>query len=371
MNLLDMPSDYKSQFSITRYPKTNNRSLQGWSKADEFLISTIKKNNLSDKSITIYNDTFGYLSCHLISDKIKIKIESASQKKSIIKNIEKNELDIDDKQFIDLTYQTNDKPDVIVIKVPKSTDLFEQYLKQISLNMTDDTIVICSFMTKYFSKGMIEIAQKYFENVTQSKAWKKSRLITLSNIRSLEVSPLIHEIDSEFGLFKQYYGVFSANKIDYATQFLIQNIELPEITEYVLDLASGNGVLAKQVQDKLPEAKIHLVDDSLLAIESSKLNITGENIYYHFENDLYSFDDNYFDYIISNPPFHVEHEIDVSLPLGLFEQTVRCLVDDGVFQLVFNNHLNYATHLSKLFKDVIETAKNEKFTILTCKFPIK
>ena len=70
--------------------------------------------------------------------------------------------------------------------------------------------------------------------------------------------------------------------------------------------------------------------------------------------------------MVSNPPFHVEHEIDINLPLELFKQVHRCLSDAGTFQLVANNHLNYKTHLVKIFGDVEVTAQNEKFVVYTC-----
>jgi 16S rRNA G1207 methylase RsmC len=108
------------------------------------------------------------------------------------------------------------------------------------------------------------------------------------------------------------------------------------------------------------------MDDSTLAIESSKLNISGDNVHFQLNNELSQFDSDSLDYIISNPPFHVDHEIDISLPLELFKQAARCLKKKGVFQLVFNNHLNYTTHLNRIFKDVKVAAENDKFTVLNC-----
>jgi len=374
MNLSDLPKEIISNFKINRFPKTNNRSLLAWSKADEFMVWLLKSNDLLDKSISIYNDSFGYLSCHLLSDKTEIKIDSKSQEKAITQNLEANGLEFNANQFVSLqanpSKETCAIAEVVVLRIPKSLDLFEQYLSQISSNVTKDSVVICSFMTKYFTKGMIELAGKYFEIVEQTKAWKKSRLIVLSKPKTIEVKPLLNEINSDFGVFKQYFGVFSAKNIDYATQFLIQNIELPEETNCVLDLASGNGVLAKQVQSIKPNVEIHLVDDSFLAVESSKLNISGDNVHFHFNDELSEFGYGFFDYIISNPPFHIGHEIDISLPLSLFKQAGKSLKPNGAFQLVFNNHLNYATQLTKFFKEVKETAKNDKFTVLTCRKPV-
>jgi 23S rRNA (guanine1835-N2)-methyltransferase len=141
---------------------------------------------------------------------------------------------------------------------------------------------------------------------------------------------------------------------------------VPENTNKVLDLASGNGILAMEVQKVVPEAEIHLLDDSFLAIESSKLNVKGDSVLFHYDNDLNKINNNQFDYVISNPPFHVEHEIDINLPVELFKQVHRCLSSNGSFQLVANNHLNYKTHLVKIFSKVEITAQNDKFVVYTC-----
>jgi len=366
MNFTDLPSSTVSNYEIKRYPKTTNRSLLAWSKGDEFAVWFLKTNELDDKNISIYNDSSGYLSCHLLSNKTEIRISKKSQEKSIFKNLENNELLFEDKQFSNFEAITDFKAQVVVLKVPKSVDLFEQYLNQISLGIDGNSIVVCSFMTKYFTKRMIEIAERYFDTVKQTKAWKKSRLIVLTNPKNNEIKPLVHVINSDLGIYKQHYGVFSSDHIDYATQFLIENINIPENADRVLDLASGNGVLAKVIQNDNPDLEIHLLDDSVLAVESSKMNISGENVHFHFNNELSDFESDSLDYIISNPPFHVDHEIDISLPLELFKQAARCLKKKGKFQLVFNNHLNYATHLNKLFKDVKVAAQNDKFTVLNC-----
>ena len=141
---------------------------------------------------------------------------------------------------------------------------------------------------------------------------------------------------------------------------------IPNDASCVLDLASGNGILAKEVQKILPQAEIHLLDDSFLAIESSKLNVKGDSVVFHHTNDLNKINNGQFDYVISNPPFHVEHEIDINLPIELFKQVHRCLTNNGTFQLVANNHLNYKTHLIKIFGNVETTAQNDKFVVYAC-----
>ena len=75
--------------------------------------------------------------------------------------------------------------ELALIKIPKSLELFELYLHQIYLSSTSETEVICAFMTKHFSTSIIKIASKYFEDVSQTRAWKKARLMILKNPKIL------------------------------------------------------------------------------------------------------------------------------------------------------------------------------------------
>ena len=185
-------------------------------------------------------------------------------------------------------------------------------------------------------------------------------------IKKIEKKTFLNTISFNNEEITQYFGVFSSKHIDYATQFLIENLEPPEQLETVLDLASGNGILAKEVHKQFPDAEYHLVDDSQLAVESSKLNLEGEKIHFYHNNNLEDIASNSLDYIVSNPPFHVEYEIDISLPLRLFRAAEKKLKPEGKFQLVANTHLNYKPHLEKIFKKVEIVYDNDKFTVYSC-----
>ena len=253
------------------------------------------------------------------------------------------------------------------MKVPKSVNLFELYLAQIAACIKDDGIVYCSFMTRHFTKQLLSISNKYFEVVEQSLAKKKARVLILKKRIDVEQPKLINKLTlSDSEEISQYYGVFSAKEIDQATQFFIENLQLDENTKEVLDLASGNGVLGFIVQKQLPDCKIHLIDDFYLAVESSKLNIKGDNVCFHYNDTLKEIEDNSIDLVVSNPPFHFEYETNIEISLSLFKDVSYCLKPGGKFQLVANHHLNYGSHLERIFNSVVKTEKNNKFEIYTC-----
>ncbi len=364
--MLDIPKQYQLKHQINRYPTTQNKSLKAWSASDELMLWYIEQNHIKQQSKLIINDSFGCLTVHLSQPNTYNICNLKSQLNAIKNNLNINQISYNTKQFLTPLSLPPQKVEVALIKIPKSIELFELYLQQTHQSINNNGIIICGFMTKHFTPQLIKIASKYFSTILQTKAWKKSRLMVLSNPIKTNYPSQIRLIKSKYGIFSQYKGVFSSNHIDYATQFLIENISIPPYAQTILDLASGNGILAKVVSQKIPKAHIHLVDDSFLAIESSKLNLKEKQFSFYHHYNLKPFSNHYFDYIISNPPFHLEHHIDLSLPTSLFTEAQRTLKPNGIFELVANRHLNYYPILKRLFTQVNVKAQNSKFMVYRC-----
>ncbi|MFT7161021.1 MAG: 23S rRNA (guanine1835-N2)-methyltransferase [Bacteroidia bacterium] len=314
--------------------------------------------------MVIYNDRFGYLGCQLHSFNPTVVLTHKSQEKAINSNLKANNIDLPN--FIDPLSSLEDKMDFVLIKVPKSLGLFQLFLEQITHNSTDDITVTCAFMTRHFSPKMLEIAQEYFEVIEQSKALKKARLLTLTKKKKTAKKETITTLDYKSEAYKQYLGVFSSDHIDYATQFFLDHLEIEKTDEKVLDLASGNGIIGNEIFKQFPDAEVHLVDDSFLAVSSAELNVKGKSIHHHFNDNLSIFDDGTFDLIVTNPPFHFEYEINIKIPLELFRGCFRCLKVGGTLQVVASQHLNYLIHLERLFPSVQVIAEDKKFIIYKC-----
>ncbi|MEX0720248.1 MAG: methyltransferase [Balneolaceae bacterium] len=354
--------------SISRYPVTNNRSLQPWNAADELMLEFLEKQELESKTITIYNDRFGFLSSFLSQFNPYLIIDYKSQEKAVELNLETNDFSLPKDHFFSPLAPVPDPVDVALIKIPKSLDLFRLYLYQLSKSLAGDAVVVCGFMTKYFSPQMLTIAHEFFENVEQSKAKKKSRILILKKKKAPKEISIINSISLDNGdpatkNIQQYFGVFSANNIDYATQYLVDHLQVKENEQRVLDLACGNGVLANTIHNQAPDREIHLQDDSFLAIESAKLNLDSRFAHFHYNNTLEDFEDDFFDLVVSNPPFHFEYETNIEISIDLFSQVKRCLKPGGRFLCVANQHLNYKTHLEKIFNVIKTVAESKKFVI--------
>lgn len=349
---------------LDRHDLSADKSLRAWSAADELMAAQVLEAEADPKNLVLYNDRFGYLACQLHVYKPLVILSKKSQEEAISKNLQTNKLE-------PLAFETPlaslmEKMDLALINMPKSLDLFELFLDHIHKHSTDDVEVKCGFMTKHFSAGMLTLAKRYFSEVEQSKAVKKSRVLSLKGKRDLTEAELIQELPYGDTVYKQYKGIFSKHHIDFATQFFLDNLDLPEELNEVLDLGSGNGIMAAEIAKIFPDANYHLMDDAILAIESAKLNFDEQNVSHHWTADLSQFKDESFDLVVSNPPFHFEHEVNIQIPLSLFQEAHRCLKSGGSFQLVANTHLNYKTHLVKWFHRVDVLAENDKFVVYDC-----
>jgi 23S rRNA (guanine1835-N2)-methyltransferase len=348
---------------LKRIPATDHPSLKAWNAADELMGDA---NPESKGSIGIYNDGFGYLSCHLAHHNPIIITDLKSQEAAIKTNAATNKVAIDAAHFYLLMDELPKKLEVVYLKIPKSVGLLETYLQHIHANLSDDGQVICGFMTKYFNKNWLAMAGKYFENVEQSKAKKKARLLTLSGKKDVNVSINIENFNYEHLELKQYKGIFSSGKVDKATNYLLQNIKTPEKHESVLDLACGNGIIGKWILDKTKVNEMHLLDDSNLALASAKLNVDESNVRFHHNYELDDFEENSLDWVVTNPPFHFENTIDISIPIKLCRAAKLRLKPGGVLTIVANSNVGYEAFLKSHFTNVEIQESDHQFKIYNC-----
>ncbi len=348
-------------YQLDRYPHTDQKSLQAWCSADELLLQWADEHH---GKTAIYGDAFGALAVCLSGREPVSVLVAQSQHKALRMNALTNGCE---QKLSNIAFPLGPLPaqyQSVLMRIPKSLDLFELYLQQASAHLAPGGGIACGFMIKYFTSGLVEIAEKYFEQVQQSQAQRKARLLILSSPRVRDNEPLVHAVQAPWGqMLRQHYGVFSSGHVDYASQFLIENLTVAPHELQVLDLASGNGVLAAAVLQSNPDARLTLIDDSWLAIQSSMLNIPDSAAQFVWDDTLGQLRRQAFDLIITNPPFHFGHETNIEVSLNLFVQASQCLRPGGRLVIVANRHLNYATHLQRMFRSVSVLNENEKFVI--------
>ena len=93
---------------------------------------------------------------------------------------------------------------------------------------------------------------------------------------------------------------------------------------HIADVGTGSGCIALALAKELPQAEVHTTDISPAALEVARANASrhqlDSRIHFHQADLLTQFEDNYFDFIVSNPPYVGESEEDqVQLEVRKFE----------------------------------------------------
>ncbi len=357
---------------LSRYPATTDRSLRVANAADEWLLAQAQVElgtaSTADTVLLLLHDRFGLLAACLAPHRPNFLACYRSQEKALAMNLENNQIDLTAVSVLHPLDEALPAYQFGYMQLPKSLDLFELYLSIFARFARPDAQLSIGFMTRHFSPNLLPIAEKYAHLVTQSKAKKKARLLQLSGFRqppqltnSLKRSLLLGERS-----YEQYYGVFSAAHIDYATQFLLQNWPTIALTAAatIVDIGCGNGVIGCELQRLYPSASLVFIDDFYLAIESAKLNVgQAAASRFLYEDDLASLAAASVDLVVTNPPFHFGHDNNIEVSLALFEAGKRVLKPKAQMLVVANKHLNYATHLARLFPSVHLVAANDKFVL--------
>lgn len=393
---------HDQDFTLLRYPETSNQSLRAWSAADELLLryyDAAREGAETPPQTAIVHDRFGMLATVLQSFGPAVVLSFSSQEKSLRQNLLSNKLPVQDEHWLKPLDPMPFAPDITLMKVPKSVDLFRLYLHQLhqafmKAGAEAAPVIYAGFMTRHFTPQMLEAAGEYFEEVSQTKARKKARLLELRKPRadaSLSENPqqLMHEIAAKIPPAKvsgedvaidadaitlslrQYYGVFSAGGVDAATLLLLEHLKVAEDEQTLLDIGCGNGIIGLELWRQKPGSELHLMDDAALAVASARYNIKqvaagalDEQILLHQYDGLDMFPNGFFDFIVSNPPSHLEHENNIEVALALFGEAAKKLRPGGRIMIVSSKHHNFRTHLKKSFTSVHAIARNENFEVL-------
>lgn len=369
-NLFDI---FGRRFTLDRYPLKKNNELRAWDAADNYLLTTVKELNVSLDGLCILNDNFGALSIPLLEHQPICYNDSWLSHQAIHKNIEQNNEAIT-LRFLPLIENLKDHTctaDIIIGRVPKSKNQLAYLLQQLNQWAKPGCKLLLAGMDKHLSKGQYDLVEKYFGPSRFYPGVKKARIWEAIVDKNLNTTPLpLHTISlPEFKLtLSNQPNVFSHDKLDIGTRFLLENLaKLPQKAS-VADLACGNGTLGLAYLRLHPESTVLFSDESFQAVESCKenwkTNLPDTHAIIRVDDGLKQAAPSELDLILCNPPFHQQHILGTDIAFTLFKDAFRALKKGGEFWLVANRHLDYPMTLKKLFGNCSVEASNKKFVIL-------
>jgi len=143
-------------------------------------------------------------------------------------------------------------------------------------------------------------------------------------------------------------GGFSSDGPDRGSELLVAL--LPELSGRVADLGAGWGYISGEVlAEQQGIETLDLIEADLPMLEAAMANIDDPRARFHWADVSQFADDQGFDVIISNPPFHTGRKADPDLGRAFITSAARLLKPRGRFFMVANRHLPYEAALKDAF----------------------
>lgn len=185
------------------------------------------------------------------------------------------------------------------------------------------------------------------------------------NLKS-EYRNIIYKYKDYIFNFTSDLGVFSKDRVDYASKLLVENyFKVGRKNVNVLDVGCGYGFIGIIVS-KIMNSKVDMIDVNKRAVHLSNLNIKNMNVdAVSFISDIYSNIDKKYDVIISNPPIRAGKKV----YMNIINNAANYLNDDGEFYFVMNKDHGAKNVIEKI-KDVYDINvldKNKGFFVILCK----
>lgn len=357
-------------FDLTRYPERVNEALLAWCSADALALEEVHRRAIPASKILIVNDTQGAL-CVALQPQA-LWTDSALAVLALRRNERANSRS--ETPVFWSTQTPISTPEAVVIRVPKQRAYFEYQLSQLARWLPAGTTVLAAGMDKHLFAHSAEILERYIGPTQRLPGQRKARLfIAMRDNRPAEDISKVNAAYFCAPLDAELHGlpnVFSRDKLDIGTRFLLEHLHRMAPVDTVVDLACGNGVLGLVAVKQGLARKLVFCDESAMAIASAQLNTNRvfgqsvQNVHFHHGDGLEGYCGDAAQLILCNPPFHQEHTVNEFAGRRLLDQCSQHLQPGGRLLLVANRHLDYQSLLRKAFSKVDRCAGNAKFNVL-------
>ncbi|NMH66995.1 methyltransferase [Shewanella salipaludis] len=363
------------ELELLRYPSRQESNLQAWDAADEHLIKLLTETGQAPVATGIINDSFGALSCALsrmdAAWPLFIETDAKTSFLGTQQNQQANQLSMGNLHWLNSRDALPAGLALVLMKLPKNLNYFAHQLVRLSQVLPQGTRVLIAAKAKSINAALLTLFANNLGPASASLTWKKTRVITcIADGKARELPQPSRWHIPEFRLeISNLSNVFAAGKLDIGARIMLDN--MPEGNfESVVDLGCGNGVLGLRAAQLYPQAKIHFIDDSEMAVASSQANwhlnhLDAQHAAFHWDDCMSHLPEDITpDLVLCNPPFHQGEAITDHIAWQMFLDARRRLKDGGLLQVVGNRHLGYHIKLQRLFKNCTTVASNGKFVIL-------
>lgn len=162
-------------------------------------------------------------------------------------------------------------------------------------------------------------------------------------------------------------GVFAWDRIDAGSSLLVEHMP-KNLAGRGADLGCGYGFLAAralQCNPAIAQMECFEADYRALALAKANLARFGARASaFHWHDVTQGLGQSNFDFILSNPPFHVGRADAPDLGLSFIASASAALRAGGHFLMVANQHLSYEATLKQKFSEVHTLVQDRGFKVL-------
>jgi 23S rRNA (guanine1835-N2)-methyltransferase len=361
-------------YSLQRIPLRTKETLRAWDASDEYLLQVLSGDDnvpSEDARILIINDQFGALATSLNKYDVTCWGDSYLGELSTAHNFAINNIDCN-AILIPSTNQPSGIFNIVVIKVPKTLALLEQQLITLQNHIDSDTTIIAGGMVKNIHNSTIALFKKYIGPTVTSLAKKKARLIHPNYANKSGASspyPTDYLDETTSLMLSNNANVFSRENLDIGARFMLEQFEKLPLSQHIIDLGCGNGILGVIAKKSQPECKITFIDESYMALDSAKTNYIAAlnndlNASFVIADSLTDIILDKPDLILCNPPFHQHNTVGDHIAWRMISQSYKALKRGGQLWVIGNRQLSYHSKIERLFGNCETIAANKKFVVL-------
>jgi 16S rRNA (guanine1207-N2)-methyltransferase len=258
---------------------------------------------------------------------------------------------------------------LVLVRLPRSLDALRDIAGLVAAHAAPDVTVYAGGRIKHMTPAMNDVLGAFFDRVDVTHARQKSRVLIARGPHD-GVDPVPAASDVDGIAVRAFGGVFAGATLDIGTRVLLQH--LPDLSAHgaddpVIDLASGNGIVAAAVARRHPLTHVYASDVSSAAVRSTRASAVATGVADRVEvvrdDALSSRADASAGIVLLNPPFHRGAAIDEALAPALFSDAARVLRPGGELWAVWNSALQYRPALERIVGPTRQIARTPKFTL--------
>jgi 16S rRNA (guanine1207-N2)-methyltransferase len=259
---------------------------------------------------------------------------------------------------------------VVLLRLPRSLDALRDVAGLIAAHADPAVVVFAGGRVKHMTVAMNDVLREFFGTVDVTHARQKARVLIARSPRGgRDPQPRVATIDGvtvcAFG------GAFAGPRIDIGTRLLLEHLPSDppggSLSDPLIDLACGTGVIATRLALRHPDAAVYASDQSAVAVASARATATAngvsDRVVVARDDALASRADGSASFVVLNPPFHSGAAVTAAIAPRLFADVARVLRPGGQLWCVWNSPLNYRGALGRIVGPTRQVARNSKFTV--------